>query len=90
MELMSVYDKIIYYCGIAGLAIILGFIIAMLVGAVDANPSAVGKIVVGCVVGIGLFARGYRARQQAKQREAQEILNSLFDQSDKGDKVNSG
>jgi len=72
--LMSIYDKVIYYCGLVGLVIVLGFIIGMVVGAVDTSPSTIGKLAVSFIVGVGLFLRGYRAKQATK---VQDVLNRL-------------
>ena len=76
---MSIYDKVYYYCGIAGIIIIVGLIIAFATGAAPGGASAIGKAAVGLIAGFGLFIRGYRAKQQAKAQAAQELLNKLGD-----------
>lgn len=81
MMLMSIYDKVIYYCGIAGIIIVAGLMIAFATGAASGGASAIGKSAVGLVAGLGLFIRGYRAKQQAKAQAAQELLNKLGDRT---------
>jgi len=83
---MSIYDKVIYYSGITAIVIASALIIAGIMGVAINDWTGYAKAAVVLVAGIGLFMRGYRAKQLAKQREAQEILNSLFNQPDKSDK----
>ena len=79
MMVMSVYDKVIYYSGIAGIIIVVGLIITFATGAASGGTSAIGKSAIGLIAGFGLFIRGYRAKQQAKAQAAQELLNKLGD-----------
>jgi len=75
---MSIYDKVIYYSSLVGLSAVLLLVIGMLVGFVHATPTAIGKVIILGMVGIGLFIRGYRAKQIAKQQEGlQEMLEQL-------------
>lgn len=80
---MSSYDKVIYYSGIAGIIIVVGLIIAFATGADSGGASAIGKAAIGLCAGIGLFIRGHRAKQQAKAKAAQELLNKLGDRTNR-------
>lgn len=66
---MSAYDKVLYYCGLIGIVISLAIIVAMVLGFWSRDYGAIGKVSVGLVVGTGLFIRGYRAKQKAKEEE---------------------
>lgn len=81
--LMSIYDKIIYYCGIVGIIVVAGLMIAFATGIASGGASAIGKSSIGLCAGIGLFIRGYRAKQEARANAAQNLLNKL------GDRINS-
>lgn len=77
LMVMSIYDKVIYYSGIVGIIVVAGLMIAFATGAVSGGASAIGKASIGLCAGIGLFIRGYRAKQQAKADAAQELMNKL-------------
>ena len=60
---MSIYDKILYYCGLVGTVLALVIIILVAAGVMTGGITAIGKASVGLIVGIGLFLRGYRAKR---------------------------
>lgn len=84
---MGVYDKVIYYCGLVAMTLSLGLIVVGATGVVTDKWVWIGKAIVGLVVGLSLFIRGNKAKQQAKAREAQELLNDVADQLNKTGKV---
>lgn len=63
---MTVYDRILYYCGLVGIVLALGIIAMLAFGVMGGGISAIGKASLGLLVGIGLFIRGYSAKRNAK------------------------
>jgi len=76
---MNISDKILYYSGIVGIVAALVLGIGMAVGAFSTSPSAIGHLAVAGAVGIGVFARGYRAKQEAQLRKRAEQFQAWLD-----------
>lgn len=85
---MDIGDKLLYYVGLVGIIAAVAVIIVGSLGIMTDGWTFTGKGIIGLVVCTGCFVRGYRARQQAKQREAQELLNKLVSQPNHNHKAN--
>lgn len=83
---MSVYDKVLYYCGLVGIITTLVIIVVVVMGVWSGGFVAIGKASLGLVVGVGLFVRGYRAKQKAKEEELIRQFNQVFGVSTEQDK----
>lgn len=71
--MMDAYNKVLYYYGLVGIVLNIGLIVTIAVGAATGGGIGIAKASIGLVVSIGLFFRGYRAKQQ-------ELLNHLQDE----------